>query len=189
MSRLERVSRGRNDVAPLEWACFGTGLGWMAIAWRDKLLAGITFGHANPFEARRSLVDADYDTQPAERLPGWVRRLKNRLEKVAEGKPRDFSDVELDVSHLTPLGEQITSACRAIPWGETLSYKQLAQLVGRPGAARAVGNVMASNRFPLVVPCHRVVGTAGGLGGFSAPGGIETKRTLLDLEALALSPS
>jgi methylated-DNA-[protein]-cysteine S-methyltransferase len=161
----------------------------MAIGWRGQLLAGITFGHATPQGARRSLFGADYASNPADRLPVWVRRLKSRLEKVAYGMPQDFDDVELDVSHLTPLAQQITSACRAVPWGDTLSYKQLAQRVGRPGAARAVGNVMASNRFPLVVPCHRVVGAAGGLGGFSAPGGIETKRQLLDREALAHSAS
>lgn len=189
MSGLTLDSRGRSEVATFEWALFETRLGWMAIAWRDQLLAGITFGHSTPHAARESLVDADYAPEPAQRLPEWVRRLRNRLEKVAEGTPHDFSDVELDVSHLTPLGQQITAACRAIPWGGTLSYKQLAERVGRPGAARAVGNVMASNRFPLVVPCHRVVGTAGGLGGFSAPGGIETKRTLLSREALAFSAS
>lgn len=175
----------------LEWALFETPLEWMAIAWRGRSLAGITFGHATPIEVRRSLSalcpDLSPEIDPTQRLPGWVSRLKNRLSKMAAGKPQDFADLELDLSHLTPLGREITLACRAIPWGETLSYKQLAERVGRPGAARAVGNVMASNRFPLVVPCHRVVGTAGGLGGFSAPGGIRTKRTLLDREALAFA--
>lgn len=170
-----------------DWTVFETSLGWMAFSYRRELLTEITFGHSSPQEARQVLHALQLAAEPAERLPPWARELRTELERVAKGKSQDFSGVKLDLRHLTPLGQQITAACRAIPWGCTLTYKQLAEQVGRPGAARAVGNVMASNRFPLVVPCHRVVGTSGGLGGFSAPGGIETKRWLLNQESPLLS--
>ena len=73
--------------------------------------------------------------------------------------------------------------CRLIPYGQVLTYGELAERAGSPRAARAVGNVMRTNRFPLIVPCHRVVGAAGALGGYSAPTGLKMKRRLLRLEA------
>src|SRR5690606_20339117 len=151
-------------------------LGWMAISFNDERLSGVAFGYQSPFDARGGLRHRYLDDEPATRLPAWVRSVQGRPKKLAAGEPQDFSDVAIDTSHLTPLGLQILEGCRQISWGSTRSYKQLAQRVGRPGAARAVGNVMATNRYPLIVPCHRVVGSAGSLGGYSAPGGLDTKR-------------
>lgn len=171
-------------LSPASWKVFPSPLGWMALAYSREQLLGVTFGHSTPQQAQQSLQDhgqalqIDSEVSP----PGWVARLEKQLVKLANGIPQDFAGVPLDTSHLTPLGKQIIEACGQIPWGEVLSYKQLAMRVGRPGAARAVGNVMANNRFPLVVPCHRVVGTAGSLGGYSAPGGLATKRKLLIAE-------
>ena len=91
----------------------------------------------------------------------------------------DFSGVQLDLSHLTSFQERVIQRCRAIPYGVTLNYGELARQAGSPRAARAVGNVMATNRFPLVVPCHRVVGANGALGGYSAPNGLAIKVRLL----------
>jgi methylated-DNA-[protein]-cysteine S-methyltransferase len=100
----------------------------------------------------------------------------------AAGGDVDFSDVELDLEYQTPLGRRVIAACRAIPHGEVRTYGELAAECGAPGAARAVGSVMAKNRHPLVVPCHRVVGAGGGLGGYSAPEGLRMKRRLLAME-------
>ncbi|MCH7752272.1 MAG: MGMT family protein [Planctomycetes bacterium] len=108
--------------------------------------------------------------------------LVERLREFARGEPTDFSDVAVETRGATSFQRRVIDACRAIPWGETRSYGQLARSVGRPGAARAVGSVMAANRVPLVVPCHRVVAAAGGLGGFSAPQGVAMKRRLLAAE-------
>ena len=76
--------------------------------------------------------------------------------------------------------------CRRIPYGRTMSYAELAAKAGSPNAARAVGNCMAGNRIPLIVPCHRVVCSDGRLGSYSAPGGTRMKRRLLDLESKKL---
>ncbi|MBU0617216.1 MAG: MGMT family protein, partial [Planctomycetes bacterium] len=75
--------------------------------------------------------------------------------------------------------------CRRVCYGQTRSYKQLAEQLGRPGAARAVGTAMSRNPCPIVVPCHRVVRSDGSLGGFSGPDGVNTKHRLLQMEAAA----
>ncbi len=82
----------------------------------------------------------------------------------------------------TAFQRAVIDHCRRIPRGEVLTYGQLAERAGYPRSARAVGNVMATNRVPLIVPCHRVVGAGGNLGGFSAPQGLQMKRRLLRLE-------
>ncbi len=95
---------------------------------------------------------------------------------------RRVFDLPLDLDGFTPLALQILHACREIPFGEICTYRQLAASVGRPGAARFAGNMMARNPLPLVIPCHRVVGSDRRLHGFGAPGGLATKAWLLTLE-------
>jgi methylated-DNA-[protein]-cysteine S-methyltransferase len=116
--------------------------------------------------------------------PRWVRDLREQLVRFAEGEPQTFDEVPLDIEELTPFARQVLGECRKLQWGQVMTYAELAHQAGRPGAARAVGNVMANNRFPLVVPCHRVIGSGGGLGGYSAPGGLATKRRLLEAEGV-----
>jgi methylated-DNA-[protein]-cysteine S-methyltransferase len=102
------------------------------------------------------------------------------LEKyLATGKDA-FSSYSPDYAGMTPFRKKVMEELRKVPAGSTVTYGQLASTVGRPGAARAVGNVMATNPVPLFVPCHRVVAT-NGLGGFS--GGLDVKRSLLRLES------
>jgi methylated-DNA-[protein]-cysteine S-methyltransferase len=109
--------------------------------------------------------------------------LVQRLSAYAEGRADTFLDVSLDLSHLTDFQREVVTLCRHIGYGKTLSYAELAARAGSPRAARAVGNVMRTNRFPLLVPCHRVVGSAGALGGYSAPDGLRMKERLLRMEA------
>jgi len=89
-------------------------------------------------------------------------------------------EVELDLSGFTPFQKRIFSVVREIPRGKTMTYSEVAALAGSPGAARAVGQVMAGNPFAIIVPCHRVV-ARGGLGGFAW--GTEVKKRLLEVEA------
>ncbi|MDR9435220.1 MGMT family protein, partial [Pontimonas sp.] len=78
-----------------------------------------------------------------------------------------------------PFQEAVWDALQAIPYGETASYGHIAQAIGRPGAARAVGGAVGANPVPIVVPCHRVMGSTGKITGYSGGGGISTKRALL----------
>jgi len=93
-----------------------------------------------------------------------------------------FLGVVVDPTGWTTFRHRVYQQCRKIPAGSTCTYQQLAAMAGSPKASRAVGAAMASNRVPLVIPCHRVVSAGGDLRGFSAPGGLETKRMLLQLE-------
>ena len=88
----------------------------------------------------------------------------------------------LDLGSAGPFARAVWSAARRVRAGRTVSYGELARAIGRPGAARAVGGALGRNPVPLVVPCHRIVGATGALHGFSARGGVATKRRLLELE-------
>ena len=170
----------------MDQVVFETALGYVALAKRDRVLLALVFGHSTERSASRALALRVKDLElPVDGLcaSGYqTDDLVERLREFAYGEPTDFSDVAVETRGATSFQLRVIDACRAIPWGETRSYGQLARSVGRPGAARAVGSVMAANRVPLVVPCHRVVAAAGGLGGFSAPQGVAMKRRLLATE-------
>jgi len=159
---------------------FQTALGWMALIGSDDVLKRLTFAH----KSARAAIEAieDHLRQSAARGT-WNEPLVERLEAYAEGIPVDFRDVKIDPGPQTRFQRGVTNRCRRVPYGETISYGQLAAAAGSPQAARAVGNCMAANRFPLIVPCHRVIPASGRLGAFSAPGGPQTKQRLLTLEA------
>jgi methylated-DNA-[protein]-cysteine S-methyltransferase len=89
-----------------------------------------------------------------------------------------------NLSALTPFARKVLGACMKIPSGKTVSYSQLASMIGKPRASRAVGSALAKNPIPLIIPCHRVIHSDGSLGNFSAPGGTTLKKMLLALEAL-----
>ncbi|MDX1948156.1 MAG: methylated-DNA--[protein]-cysteine S-methyltransferase [Pirellulaceae bacterium] len=162
---------------------FPTSLGWMALAWQDDQLARLAFGHPSAAAAIAGLEGTgDWTATNRRDLPPWVADLAERLAAYAAGEAVSLADVPLDLSHLTPFQRKVALACRRIPRGKTRTYGELAAIAGAPGAARAVGSVMSHNRFPLIIPCHRVLGAAGSLGGYSAPDGLATKRRLLALE-------
>jgi methylated-DNA-[protein]-cysteine S-methyltransferase len=106
--------------------------------------------------------------------------LAERFRAYFAGARDSFEDVELDAPGWTPFQHALCDALRAIPYGELVTYGELAALAGRPNAPRAAGTFCARNRFALVVPCHRVV-SAGGLGGYGSLG-LDYKRRLLELE-------
>jgi methylated-DNA-[protein]-cysteine S-methyltransferase len=109
------------------------------------------------------------------------------LDQYARGARSCFAELGLDDSPLSPFGRQVTQACRDIPLGATVSYGELAARVGVPKAARAIGRVMSKNRWPIVVPCHRVLASNGRIGGFSSPQGLAYKRRLLAHEGVQLA--
>jgi methylated-DNA-[protein]-cysteine S-methyltransferase len=112
--------------------------------------------------------------------PEGTHPLVERFRAYFTGEPIAFDDVEFDLDDETDFGQALAAALRRIPWGELVTYGELAALAGRPGAARAAGSFCARSRLPLLVPCHRVV-SAGGLGPYGSLGP-EYKRQLLRLE-------
>jgi len=162
---------------------FQTPIGWCAIAGHGEVVRAVSVGHRRAENAARSIEKI---LGPDIRESTWNRLLAERIAAALEGEPDEFLDVEIDLSHLTPFARRVAATCRKIRWGQTRSYGSLATAAGFPGAARAAGHVMATNRAALLVPCHRVVGSGGRLGGYSAPQGIKLKRRLLDLELAVL---
>lgn len=107
--------------------------------------------------------------------------LRHFLENYFDGRRAAFTG-PIDISWAGPFGRKVLAHCCRIKPAQVLSYGHLARKAGSPRAARAVGTVMANNPTPLVIPCHRVIAANGAHGGYSAPGGIETKQRLLNLE-------
>lgn len=158
---------------------FDSPIGWIGILDCDGLLERIKIGFADQTELLRSF--AEYEIGPSQPR-GDRLKMKRRFERLLDGKPDDLLDIPINTGHLTEFQQSVVDQCRRIPFGETVSYGELAALSGRPKTARAVGSVMSKNRFPLVVPCHRVV-SASGIGGFTAAQGLTTKRILQAIES------
>ncbi len=117
-------------------------------------------------------------------IPDYARSLVDRIKDYYLGKMVDFTDVVLDESHISSFAALVyKTLIKNVRYGMRLSYSELASLCGRDKAARAVGTALAKNPWPLVVPCHRVLGAGGKLGGFSGAGGIAQKQQMLDMES------
>ncbi len=118
-------------------------------------------------------------TGEAGEVGGNFQRL---LDRYFAGDFSAFLEVAVDRSGWSPFFAKVYKICQAIPAGKTLTYGAIAEQAGSPKAARAVGQAMAKNRIPLVIPCHRVLASGGKLGGYSGPGGTTTKEWLLQHE-------
>jgi len=154
-----------------EWTAFETELGWIALAWSNRglLLLRLTGPERPEIHEGES--------------PDWVCEATATLRDHLAGQPVDLSNVPLDLDGLPAFTRRVLEALRATAPGETFTYGQLARMAGSPGAARAVGQVMAKNPLPILIPCHRVV-AANGPGGFSLFGSLETKARLMALESV-----
>ena len=182
--RLRPTTGGLRMVGgPPRLAVFATDLGWFGLSGAGRTVGALTIGHASPENARAAVARLSRAECTDEADGDWFPDLRRRLERFARGEAVDFRDVEVALPPMTAFQQAIVEATRRIPYGQTLSYAEVALRAGSPRAARAVGNVMAANRVPIIIPCHRVVASAGGLGGFSAPQGIGLKRRMLELEA------
>ena len=132
-----------------------------------------------PGYRRRELTDLIKQEFPTVRHdPDFLPDLKASITEYFLGRTVKFI-CPVDISWATPWGRQVLHKCARIKPGKSVSYGQLALQVGRPKAARAVGTIMAQNRIPLIIPCHRVVRENGAMGGYSTVGGIELKKRLL----------
>jgi methylated-DNA-[protein]-cysteine S-methyltransferase len=152
---------------------FQTGAGWAGILCSTSGLQRVILPRESAREVQELLGTKTFEA------PGPCAYLQERLQDYFSGLRVDFPDV-LDLSGATPFQRQVWQAARHIPYGATRSYQWVASHIGRPGAARAVGQALGKNPLPIIVPCHRVVASDGRLGGFT--GGIEMKKYLLRLE-------
>ncbi len=165
----------------LRYVTFNTSMGWMGVLGSAKGLLRTTLPRRSAQEAHQLLGDSvNYATWSPRRFAG----LMERLRVYFGGHKAAFPD-RLDFSGATPFQREVWEVTRLIPYGETRSYAWVAEQIKRPGAVRAVGQALARNPLPVIVPCHRVLNIDGKLGGYG--GGVEMKRHLLSLEASATS--
>lgn len=132
--------------------------------------------------ARRHSRGAALERQELADAPASVQEAARLIQAHLAGDDVDLSGIALDEHGMTPFRREVYAAARRIPRGTLATYAELGKAAGSPNGARAVGRAMATNPWPLVVPCHRVVGSEGDLTGFSAPGGTRTKAELLRIE-------
>jgi methylated-DNA-[protein]-cysteine S-methyltransferase len=175
-----------NSGCARQLALFVTDLGWFGVAGRGRVVHDLAFGHSSPDEVRAALDARDDSSETDWEEADWHPALREQLTRYARGERVEFDDLELQLPELTPFQARVVEETRRIPYGKTISYGALALAAGYPRAARAVGSVMAANRFPVLIPCHRVLGAGGKLRGYSAPRGVNLKQILLDMEAVAL---
>ncbi|MFD8206426.1 methylated-DNA--[protein]-cysteine S-methyltransferase [Streptomyces sp. NPDC059695] len=178
---------GTERTGTVEWTVVESAIGPLLLAATGRGLVQVGF-HAGP-ERRERMLDrlaGQLGAEPVERASGRLAEAVRRLDRYFAGEPDDL-DLPLDWSLTTGFNRQVLRELAAgVPYGTVVGYGDLARRVGQPGAAQAVGAAMGSNPLPLVVPCHRVVESDGGLGGFG--GGLETKRQLLALEGVLPAP-
>lgn len=164
---------------------FETPDGYAAIGWSSLGIACFRLPAPNPHEAERALL---------RRLPASVRtEASGSVCKVVDASIRyfrgeriDFSSVIVDLGRQEPFALRIYEFVRRLGWGETTTYGMVARELGaEPQMARDVGQAMASNPVPLIIPCHRVLAAGGRIGGFSAPGGSLSKARMLEREGVA----
>lgn len=161
--------------------------GWIGFHVHGGKVRWTTIGHRSREQAA---LGADGSARGAVRLSAEDQELAtllaNRLLGYASGRPVTFDDLPLDWERLTPFQACVYRVCQTVPFGQTVTYGELARMVGNPRAARAVGAALGRNPFPILVPCHRVVGRGGRLTGFTAPGGTALKAALLKFEGCDL---
>ena len=152
---------------------------WSAVLAQSPI--GAVWVAVSPLGLARVMIGAPLETSGQGRPPETLARALSQLKEYLQGQRERF-ELEIDWRGLAPFSLRALQAAAQIPYGQVRSYAQVAELMGSPSASRAVGGAMAANPIPIVVPCHRVVGSDGKLHGYAAPHGIETKAFLLRLE-------
>ncbi|GAB3166533.1 methylated-DNA--[protein]-cysteine S-methyltransferase [Amycolatopsis sp. NPDC004378] len=165
------------------WTAFDTAIGECGLAWRDDVVVGTSLPSSS--------LRAWFSRRFPEGAPGpGAQAAVDGIVALLGGARADLTSVELDMAGVPEFNRRAYEIARTIPPGKTLTYGDIAHRLGQPGSAQAVGQAMGHNPFPIIVPCHRVLAAGGKDGGFSARGGVETKRRMLVIEgALADEPT
>ncbi|WP_091299189.1 methylated-DNA--[protein]-cysteine S-methyltransferase [Amycolatopsis xylanica] len=171
----------------LGFAMFGTAIGSCGIAWGERGIVGVWLPESSEAKTRARLAGLG---APEAEPPDSVRKAIADIVDLLNGTPNDLADIVVDLDGVPEFHQKVYEIARKIPPGKTLTYGDIAHELGMPGSAQAVGQALGRNPVPIVVPCHRVLAAGGKDGGFSAPGGVSTKRRMLVIEgALADEPT
>jgi methylated-DNA-[protein]-cysteine S-methyltransferase len=168
-----------------ESAClFDTAIGPCSLAWSEAGLTGVQLPEASAEETAARICRHGAALTDAADAPPEAARAMAALQAFLSGEPTGFDGIALDMQRHSPFEQAAYAALRRVAWGRTVTYGELAAAVGKPNGAQAIGMAMGRNSWPVIVPCHRVLGANGWLGGFSAPGGTVTKKALLEREGV-----
>jgi len=176
---------------------FDTALGTMGIAWTPRGITRLQLPGRDPADTERLLTAvrngfprpecaAGAGVRLERLLPPKIAAAVALLRRYATGEPADLASIPVDLPHVSDFRRDVYRAARRVAHGEVLTYGELAERAGHAGAFRETGAAMGTNPVPLLVPCHRVLAAGRKPGGFSAPGGVETKMRLLALEGIRL---
>ena len=169
------------------YCLFETAIGACALVWRPQGIIG-TFLPESRREHLIERLERKFPNAQENRAPEDHDATIRRIVAHLSGTPDDLADVALDESGIAAFDHAVYRIARAIPIGEVLTYGEVASELGAKDSAREVGQALGRNPFPIIVPCHRVLAAGGKIGGFSAPGGISTKRRLLAIESEMAPP-
>lgn len=170
------------------YAVFESAHGFCGIAWNETGIVRFQLPASSADAAERALLRR---VPGAERgaPPAAISHIIAAVQRYFAGEKIDFSDVEVDLGRQEEFFRRIYVALRRVGYGQTTTYGALAKELGAgPEAARDVGQAMATNPVPLIIPCHRVLAAGGKVGGFSAPGGAASKVRMLELEGVHVGP-
>lgn len=162
---------------------FDTALGEFGIGWTEVGIARLQLPGLQHDELLEHINRNGAQTGEATRV---IEAVINRIEDYAEGAESDFSDLPLDLTGVSDFNRRAYAVLLTIGWGETITYGGMARQLGDVGLSRAVGAAMGANPIPLIIPCHRVLASDGRPGGFSAPGGAQSKVRMLALEGVSV---
>ncbi|HEX9483589.1 MAG TPA: methylated-DNA--[protein]-cysteine S-methyltransferase [Gemmatimonadaceae bacterium] len=163
------------------YSLFDTAIGTCAIAWTDRGIRRVALPDETP-DATRSRMRRHLASAAEQTPPASVRSVVQAIVSLLEGTHVDLTDVVLDDDDVPALHRRVYAITRSIAPGHTLTYGAIAKQLGDARLAQTVGYALGRNPFPIIVPCHRVLAAHGALGGFSAPGGVDTKRRMLEIE-------
>jgi methylated-DNA-[protein]-cysteine S-methyltransferase len=172
-------------AAATGFCLFDTAIGPCGLAWGDGGIVGAQLPESDP-GATRARMRRRHPGVPESQPPPEVQAVATRVAELLDGHPDPLLDVVLDMAGISPFHQRVYAITRAIPPGRTLTYGEVADQLGEPGAARAVGQALGHNPFAPIVPCHRVLAARSGGGGFSAEGGVATKLRMLQIEKAQL---
>ena len=167
----------------MHYALFDTAIGTCGVVWNERGLTGVHLPDGHPARTGASVTRRFPAASPAE-PPRDVGQAIDAIVALLRGDKRDLREIALDFAGVPDFNRRVYELARTIAPGRTMTYGDMARRLGAPGMARAVGQALGQNPWPIVVPCHRVLAADGGMGGFSAPGGVATKRRMLEIEGV-----
>ena len=167
------------------FALFDTPIGTCAVAWSARGIGGLQLPEPTAAATRARVKRRWPGAIEAESVPAGVQRALDRVRALLSGDAVDLADIPLDLEAAPDFHRKVYEVARTIPPGRTMTYGEIARRLGVPHESREVGQALGKNPVAIIVPCHRVLGADGKMGGFSANGGVSTKWRMLEIEGAA----